>query len=378
MIIAFSFLNHSELNKNENFIFETFNQLSKSHSQHTFIFISSSAYQNSIVFFENVISVKIDFEAKRRRKWMILYNIKIGKVLKKYKPDVFISENICSLYSKVPQILIFPNTDFVHQPDSVKKKYDFFYKKFTRRFFNKAKSIVVFSEFTKAGICKEYKIDPGKIEVIYIGLTKNTEPINEEEREEVKEKYAEGNEFFLYRGIISMEKNLINLLKAFSAFKKRQRSSMQLIFAGTPGKYFDEFTKSLSLYKFKKEIKVLAEEPTEKLAEISSAAYAMITPSAAETNGNFILNSMNANVAVLLPSAGGLKELAADAAIYFDAANFSDMADKMMLIFKDEDARNEVIKKGNERVKKFNWGNSSSALWSVIEKVISDPTNFKL
>ena len=113
--------------------------------------------------------------------------------------------------------------------------------------------IITFSEFEKTAILKKDKIEPDKIKVIYRGINETDNAINFQEREEIKNKYSEGNEFFLYFGIISSQNNLINLLKAFSAFKKRQRSSMQLIIAGKPGKDFDEFSKSLELYKFKKE-----------------------------------------------------------------------------------------------------------------------------
>jgi glycosyltransferase involved in cell wall biosynthesis len=62
-----------------------------------------------------------------------------------------------------------------------------------------------------------------------------------------------GNEYFIYSGEIGTHKNLLNLLKAFSAFKKRQKSNMQLLIAG---KCLDGntkiFLKALRLFKCSK------------------------------------------------------------------------------------------------------------------------------
>ena len=81
--------------------------------------------------------------------------------------------------------------------------------------------------------------------MIYFGINKNNEPISFEKREKVKEEYADGNEFFLHAGNINEDKNLMNLLKAFSAFKKRQRSNMQLLIIGKSGNNATKFKNSL-------------------------------------------------------------------------------------------------------------------------------------
>ena len=73
----------------------------------------------------------------------------------------------------------------------------------------------------------------------------------------MKGKYADGNEYFIYTGEIGSNKNLLNLLKAFSAFKKRQKSNMQLLIAGKPGWKYEEFLENLRLFRFKEEVKLL-------------------------------------------------------------------------------------------------------------------------
>lgn len=58
------------------------------------------------------------------------------------------------------------------------------------------------------------------------------QPLPWEEKIKVKEQYTAGTEYFLYAGSFRPGKNLVNLLKAFSLFKKRQQSNWKLVLAG--------------------------------------------------------------------------------------------------------------------------------------------------
>jgi glycosyltransferase involved in cell wall biosynthesis len=60
------------------------------------------------------------------------------------------------------------------------------------------------------------------------------------------------------------------------------------------------------------------------------------------------------------------KEMLAGAALYANAGSFEDIADKMMLLFKDEDKRNDIIEKGILLVNNYNWNTSAKRLWETI------------
>ena len=67
-----------------------------------------------------------------------------------------------------------------------------------------------------------------------------------EEKELIKEKYADGKAYFLFSGDINQRSNLINLLKAFSFFKKRQKSNMLLLIAGNADEAFKKELKPIN------------------------------------------------------------------------------------------------------------------------------------
>ncbi len=367
MIIAFNFFSIDERGEKENFIFKIFHRNSTSHLENTFILISNKPYPDTLVFSKNVIPVVKGPLAKHPAQWLIWYNIKIPSVLKKYKADVFISFDFCSLTTKVPQCIIINDLSFLAYPS---KNHLFFYKKFTPRSLKKTKAIVTVSEFSKADIIKQYKIDADKIKVVYNGIDETFEPINFEERKNIKEKYADGNEYFIYTGELQEKNNLLNLLKAFSAFKKRQKSNMQLLIAGNAGSQYEELLENLRLFRFKEEVKLLIDISHDELVKVTAATYAMVYPSFYEGFPKPIIEAMKCGVPVLTSSTSAMPEICGDAALYFDPKDFKEIAVKMMLIFKDENLRKKLIEKGNIQVEKYSWNITSQLLWESIEKIM--------
>jgi glycosyltransferase involved in cell wall biosynthesis len=56
--------------------------------------------------------------------------------------------------------------------------------------------------------------------------------------------------------------------------------------------------------------------------------------------------------------------------LYADTKNFKEIAVKMMQLFKDENLRKELIKKGKIQAEKFNWDITSDLIWKNIQEII--------
>lgn len=366
MVIVINTIHFLSEEKEKYFIREVFSRIIRTHPKNQFIFISendSALFSSS----ENVTHINIGVAPKNLLKFLVWFHLATKKILKEYKADLFISDELVSLITKTPQILISPDLSIIKSPDNLNRSHNQFYKKFTIRFLKKAKSIIVFSNYDAKLIKDNFKVESDKIHVIYYGTNYNIIPINSDEREVIKEKYAEGNEYFIYSGTISPDKNLINLLKAFSSFKKRQRSSMQLIIAGNPGINYAQFVELHRLYKFNKEVKIFSDISASAIEKVMAASYAMLSPSLHESSAPELLKAMKCKIPVIASSSGAMPELGADAALYFNGENYKDISEKIMLIFKDENLRKELIEKGNEQVKRFDWNVSAELLWEKIE-----------
>ena len=329
----------------QNFIHEIFKRITAQQPKHTFIFIFDQPFDLSLVFSENVIPIIVT-KTKAFLLSQLWADHKISSLLKQYKAVVYVTSRILSR-TKVPQCLI----AFDSSPAKSLKK---------------AKLIIADSAFSKKEITEKYKINSDKICIVYKGVEGIFKPLLFEEKEIIKEQYSDGNEYFLVTGFFQSKNNLLDLLKAFSAFKKRQKSNMQLLII-TQGVIAEEILEELRLFKFKGDVKILQNIDNTELARIIAAAYAFISPFAKDGYSQ-ILESMKCDLPVIASNLGAIPEVASQAALYVSSNDHKVIADKMMLIYKDEKLRQQLIEKGREQVNKYAWENTANSFWKCIEK----------
>lgn len=351
------------------FVSECFSRLAKKYPQHQFIYVFDRAFNEKLITSKNITAVVTGPEANTPLLWQYWYNYKLPAVLRKNKADIFFSaDGICSLRSKIPQCLLVPYTGFLEQPLLPAKSHLRFYKRFTPKFLAKAKMVITPSAFSKEALIKQYKTDEQKIDVVYNAISETYHPITFGQKELIKEKYAEGKEYFLFAGRLAPQNNLVNLLKAFSFFKKRQKSNMQLLIAASGN---DEvFNTALRTFKFRNEVKLLTDLSSAALTDITAAAYAFVSPVFIEGFALSPLEAMRCEVPVVCSNTGTLTELCGDAALYVNPADFNDIAEKMMLLFKDENKRRELIKAGRVWSGQYSWDKSAGLLWQSLSRAI--------
>jgi glycosyltransferase involved in cell wall biosynthesis len=345
--------------------FKKFLQLAESNPDHTFIFIFDRPY--IFTFPENVVIIFFGPKKTSPLKCQLWWNMKIPFYLKKYQADILVSEKIISSTTKVPQILVSPELSFFKRQSFLDKKFLRFYKKNNLLFLEKAAQIIVNSEFSKQNIVSNYQTSSKKIKVVFQEIDNRFSPLALEEKELIKQKYTDGNEFFIYKGIVGNQENLVNLLKAFSFFKKWQKSSMQLIIAGEPGSGYAEFIESFNHFRFHNEVKIL-NLPNDEMMKVVAAAYAMVFIPLSETPSVAPLEAMKCEVPVVCSSIGELTELCGDAALIANVNDFKDVAEKMILLFRDEDLKNKMVQKGIENLKEYQKHEMPSMFFDTILK----------
>lgn len=348
----------------QSFLFEILNRLTQTNPQHNFIFIFDKAYDEKFSFAGNVKPIVAGPQTNNNLRLQYWLHYKIPAVLRKHKAAVFVSmDGTCSLRTKVPQCVLLTDLSFLQQPQLIKKSQARFYKKNTPAFLAKAKGIATVSQFCKSVLVNQYKINEADVAVINAGVDEIFKPIAWEAKEIIKEKYTEGKAYFLFSGNINQRSNLINLLKAFSFFKKRQKSNMMLLIAGQAN---ENFKKELNTYKFKTDVLLLEDLQTTALAAITAAAYAMVYPVLYTDFALAPLQAMQCGVPVVASNTGALPAIFSDAALYCNPNNFKDIAEQMMLVFKDEDRAGALVKAGNALVDQYQWQMAADLLMQRI------------
>ncbi|RTL58446.1 MAG: glycosyltransferase family 1 protein [Sphingobacteriales bacterium] len=353
------------------FIQETIRRIVLAHPEHEFIFLFDRPFEQEFIYASNITPVVIGPPARHPVLWKLWYDYKVPAALRKYKADVFVSaDGFASLRTKIPQCVVMHDLSFLHYPTFIKKLHLIYLKNQQPKFAAKAKLVATVSEYSKKDIEQNFSIGADKIKVVFSAVKNGYHPVAEEIKEKIKARYTDGKEYFIYVGSIHPRKNLMNLLKAFSVFKKKMKSNMQLVIAGRLAWKFDAFTEGLKTYKYRKEVHLPGYLPQEELIELTASAYAMVYPSLFEGFGVPPLEAMMCEVPVITSAVSSMPEIYGDAALYANPESFDDIADKMMLLYKDEQLRTNLIVKGKLQANKYSWDKTAALLWNCIEETM--------
>ncbi len=353
----------------DSFIFESFSRLAQQYPQHQFLYIFDTAFDKKYITSKNITCITVTPKTKNPVLLQYRLNFKLPSLLRKYKVDVLIhTEGYCSLRTKVPQCAILNNLSFLQHPEFFAGNWLRFYKKNTIKYLSTAKHILTTSQFLKKEVAGEYKISVSKIDVAYQCASDYFKPVTGQQKDKCKEIYSQVKEYFLYSGSIEPNKNLMALLKAFSFFKKRQKSNMLLVIASNTCAADKEFIKSLSSFKYRNEVKLLENLPVTTMALITASAYAMVYSSVFESLSESVLEAMQSDVPVIASNTNTIAEICNDAVLYINPNDFNDIADKMMLLFKDENKRNELIIMGRQRAGLYSLAKTVDCIWESIIK----------
>jgi glycosyltransferase involved in cell wall biosynthesis len=276
------------------------------------------------------------------------FNKKIRLILKRIKAEALLSFDT-SIKTSIPQSAFITDS----------------YQKFRKQNLAELKDIFTVSEKIKIELIKQYKLASKKIQPLYGGPVKALKPLDDENRSAVKNKYTNGKEYFLCRGLIKEEQNIIGLLKSFSTFKNRQKSNMKLLLMKNLLWGKQEFVKLMDSYTYRHDVVILNTDEIEEILFISAAyAFIQVSPGSSLV---FELEAMQNGIPVLTDITSPLLGIASDAVLYFDTSNTNDISDKMMLIYKDENLRNQLIEKGKKIGNKYGWKQTVETVWQSLQ-----------
>jgi glycosyltransferase involved in cell wall biosynthesis len=346
---------------------ETLSRLVKQHPEHEFIFVFDRSYDPKYIYASNVEAVIVSPPARQPLAFKYWYDVKVPLALRSKKIDVWLQPfGFCSTTTGIPQVLLVHDLAFIHYPKFIPWYHRAYYRMFTKRFLKKAKRVVTVSEFSKADIIQQYQVPAEKISVAGGAAREGFIPLSWFEREEVKEGFADGREYFLFTGGMNPRKNLMNLLKAFSLFKKWQQSNMKLLVTGRLSGDQEDILTKLQTYRYRDDVVLLEHQPDDQLKRLTAAAYAMIYPSFFEGFGLPIIEAMQCEVPVVTSNTASMPETGGEAALLADPNNPDAFAKHMLNLYKDEALRSAAIQAGKIQAAKFSWDKTAERIWENI------------
>ncbi|MBW8308899.1 MAG: glycosyltransferase family 4 protein [Candidatus Paracaedibacteraceae bacterium] len=235
---------------------------------------------------------------------------------------------------------------------------------FKREMIYKSDRIIAISESTKKDILRFYPdIDQKKINVIYLGNSLSALDLKPDSCVVPDSKYV------LFVGQRRAYKNFDNFIKAFAkAFANIDE--MNVICTGGGPFSTDELNLINDLD--------LGGRVTQKslsdndLAIAYCNAQCFVFPSFYEGFGIPVLEAFACKCPALLSNRSSLPEVGGDAALYFNPESIDEIAEKLLRISSDEKLRSSLVKKGQERLKLFDWDTIAEDTYNLYLDVSSE------
>jgi glycosyltransferase involved in cell wall biosynthesis len=229
-----------------------------------------------------------------------------------------------------------------------------YYTAVLRPLYRRCAAVICVSEYA----CDEFlawsKANPAKVHVI-----KNGAPIHFLKNNfAVKLPYK----YILYPGNHRSYKNLDRLLRAFAKSNVGKRG-IHLLLTG------DEDTKlrhTIGQCDLEEFVHFCGRVPSDEIPKLYRGAEAVVFVSLYEGFGLPILEAMASDVPVVTSATSALPEVAGNAAIIVDPYSVDAIADALVRVTTDEQLRADLVAKGRDRLKAFDWDRSAEKFWSLI------------
>lgn len=358
------------------FTYESLKRIVTSHPEHTFYFIFDRKYSDEFIFAENVKPIVVGPPARHSILLYLWYEFSVPKVLKKIKPDLFISpDSFLSLRSKFIDLIVIHDLNFEHYPEHMSLIYRGYYRYFTPKYAHKAVRIATVSEFSKKDIMTQYGIDSNKIDVLYNGSNDVFKVVSDKDKAQVKKKYTNSNDYFVFVGAFNPRKNLQNIFKAFDEFKVNDSRGIKFVLVGEKMYWNKEINESFQRMSFKDDVIFTGRLGPKDLSLVVGSSLALVYTSYFEGFGIPIIEAFNSEVPVITSNVTAMPEIAGDAALLVNPSNAKEISSAMRSIVDDEQLSLTLVEKGRKRRNEFSWDKTADRLWkSIMETVKNNQT----
>lgn len=276
----------------------------------------------------------------------------VNKYLKKYCIDnVFFPRGYRPLFCKISNsVLIHDMIPFYydeHFPNVFNKFENFYIMNRLKSSIEHANKVITISKASKNDIIKYCNIDEKKISIIYNGI----EHIDSDKFNFNKESYI--------TAITSKfpHKNLIGILKSFEKYIEICDNPIELKLIGINTEYLNNFVKDSNINRslINKIDCVEYVHSNNELYTIIGKSKVFLFLSLIEGFGLPPIEAMAVKTPVICSNVSSLPEVTGDACIAVNPLDYKNIAISINNVVNDNDLSTELINKGLENVKRFNW-----------------------
>ena len=323
---------------------------------------------------------RIDFILKLKIILHAFTDIKLGNMMPSINStllnniDLVISPIISLLPSRIGKPYIVTIHDFQH------KYYPEFFtlkEKISREIIyttgRKANIVICESEYVKKDIIHFLKLPERKISIMLSPPPsyRNNLATNTELMKKIKSKYNLPERYLFYPAQFWLHKNHMRLLESIALLKDKHNLIIPLMLTGSKQNSFDPVMHKIRELMLEGQVKYLGYVPDNDMPYLYKLSTALIMPSLFESVSMPIWEAFHLGSPVVSSNICALPEQVGNAGLLFNPNNTEDIADKISSIWGDNSLRQELIRKGYERIKDLTLENYARQWEKIIEEALS-------
>lgn len=210
--------------------------------------------------------------------------------------------------------------------------------------------IIAISRQTLRDVRDFFHIPESKIEVVYQGCDPVFgQPVPEDIKSSVREKYGINGPYILYVGSIEERKNLLLLVKALKLLKE----DISVIAIGKRTPYADTVEAYVEENKLSGRVRLLSGIPFGELPAFYQMATLFVYPSFFEGFGIPILEAQLAGIPVIAATGSCLEEAGGPSALYTDPRNEQELSNLIKSVLNSPKLAESMRTNGRENINRF-------------------------
>ncbi len=215
--------------------------------------------------------------------------------------------------------------------------------------------LIAVSEATRSDLLHFYRIPKERIAVVHHGVKPAFSQLDRLHTES----------YLLCVSTLHPHKNLVRLIRAYG----RKKRNFQLILVGLRGFQAEAIEQLVEELVLRDCIQITGWVPREKLYSLYRRARAFVYPSTFEGFGMPVLEAMAAGIPVACSDIPPLREVAGDAALFFDPLDEEAIASAIERLMDDTSVQERLAHAGRERALGFTWRKSAELTLEVLRDV---------
>ncbi|SHK06872.1 Glycosyltransferase involved in cell wall bisynthesis [Hathewaya proteolytica DSM 3090] len=241
-------------------------------------------------------------------------------------------------------------------PQTVSDKFLSIFNKYMPSIIENAKAIITVSQFSKDDIAREFNYDKNHIHVTHLASEEIYKPLNKSiSKSIIKEQYNICSDYILYVGGFSPRKNILGLIEAFYTLKKRYKTPIKLVIAGTKGLSYEIYKTRVHELSLDENVLFPGFIQLEHMPYLYNAAEFLAYPSLYEGFGLPPLEAMSCGIPVISSNITSIPEVLGDAAKLINPMDFDELSLAMEEMLTDKKLYHHYKKLSLEKAKNYSW-----------------------